>query len=150
MENKVKNVKREKKEKGFDKQILLKRAEKQFLKSEYLNALRIYSLILNDYPQTKDAKVGVFLSDIGLDSDEDAQALFDYYQVLKDTDEDADSLINELLDAFYATRFIVQDSLVNFFNDMDVDNGITYSDFLNLIEAKGSFKKAFEDTMFSN
>jgi len=72
----------------INKQVLLKRAEEQFLKSDYNNALKIYSLILSDDPQLKDAKIGVFLSDMGMESDEDAQALFDYYQAIKNTNED--------------------------------------------------------------
>ncbi|HFC03898.1 MAG TPA: hypothetical protein ENJ74_03390, partial [Nitratifractor salsuginis] len=58
-----------------NKRVLLQRAEEQFLKRDYNNALKIYSLLLRDYPQLKDARIGVFLSDMGLESDEDAQAL---------------------------------------------------------------------------
>ncbi len=133
----------------INKQVLLKRAEEQFLKSDYNNALKIYSLILSDDPQLKDAKIGVFLSDMGMESDEDAQALFDYYQAIKNTNEDADKLIDELMQAIYATRIVIQEKLLGTMEEMALEDGIRYSDFLRLVEEKGSFKEAFEDIMFS-
>jgi tetratricopeptide (TPR) repeat protein len=132
-----------------NKQVLLQRAEEQFLKSDYDNALKIYSILLQDHPQLKDAKIGVFLSDMGMESDEDAQALFDYYQAIKDSNEDADKLIDELMQAIYATRVVIQEKLLGTLEEVALEEGIRYSDFISLIEEKGSFKEAFEDIMFS-
>ena len=132
-----------------NKYTLLKRAEEQFLKSNYIDALKIYSLILKDYPQLKDAKIGVFLSDMGLESDEDAQALFDYYQILKNTRENPESVIDELIQAIYSTRFVVEETFRDILDDLEAQEGISYEDFLKLVESKGDFKKALEDTMFS-
>jgi tetratricopeptide (TPR) repeat protein len=132
-----------------NKQALLQRAEEQFLKSDYDNALKIYSLLLRDYPQLKDARIGVFLSDMGMESDEDAQALFDYYQAIKETNEDADKLIDELMQAISATRVVIQEKLLGTLEEAALEEGIRYSDFVTLIEEKGSFKEAFEDIMFS-
>ena len=53
---------------------LLRRAEEQFLRKDYDSALKIYGLILNDHPKLKEAKVGAYLSDIGMENDEEAQA----------------------------------------------------------------------------
>ena len=131
------------------KRVLLKRAEEQFLKKDYDNALKIYSLLLKDYPQLKDAKVGAFLSDMGLDSDEEAQALFSYYQMIKDLNEDADMIIDELMQAIYSTRVIVQNVLLDSIEQMSETDGISYGDFLDLVEDKGSFRETFEDMMFS-
>ncbi len=132
-----------------NKQTLLKRAEEQFLKSNYIDALKIYSLILKDYPHLKDAKIGVYLSDMGLESDEDAQALFDYYQILKNTRENPESVIDELIQAIYNTRFMVEETFRDILEDIESSEGISYEDFLKLVESKGDFKKALEDTMFS-
>jgi hypothetical protein len=141
----------EKKKRGImsNKRVLLQRAEEQFLNHEYDNALKIYSLLLRDYPQMKDARIGVFLSDMGLESDEDAQALFDYYQAIKDSSEDAERIIDELMQTIYATRVVIQEQLLGSLEEAEIEDGIRYSDFVELIAEKGSFKEAFEDIMFS-
>jgi hypothetical protein len=132
------------------KRVLLKRAEEQFLKKEYDSALKIYSLLLRDYPKMKDAKIGVYLSDMGMESDEDAQALFDYYQVIKDSNEDADRIIDELLQTIYATRIVIQKAFEDSIEEeMETEDGIRYRDFVAMVESKGSFREAFEDIMFS-
>lgn len=134
----------------INKNILLQRAEGQFLNKDYTNALKIYGLILKDYPQLKDAKVGACLSDMGFDLDDDAQALFDYYQAIKDSNDDADEIIDELSQTIYATRIIVQEQLDEVVESQyEYQNGISYEDFVALIEDKGNFSEAFENIMFS-
>jgi len=131
------------------KNILLQRAEDQFLNKDYTNALKIYGLLLKDYPQLKDAKVGAYLSDMGFDLGDDAQALFDYYQVIKDSSEDAEEIIDALSQTIYATRFIVQDQLTDATqNKTEIQDGISYEDFKQLVQEKG-FREAFENIMFS-
>jgi hypothetical protein len=133
-----------------NKNILLQRAEDQFLNKDYHNALKIYGLLLKDYPQLKDAKVGAYLSDMGFDLEEDAQALFDYYQAIKDSSEDAEEIIDELSQTIYATRIIVQEQVAGALQEqIEYQDGISYSDFVVLIEEKGDFREAFEDIMFS-
>ncbi len=132
------------------KGILLERAEEQFLKRDYNNALKIYSLILRDYPQLKDARIGVFLSDMGLESDEDAQALFDYYQAIKEDNVDAEKIIDELMQTIYATRVVIQEEIIGSLQEeLDSEEGIYYKDFIKLVDEKNSFREAFEDIMFS-
>lgn len=132
------------------KNILLQRAEEQFLNKEYSNALKIYGLLLKDYPQLKDAKVGAYLSDMGLDLEEDAQALFDYYQAIKNSSDDAEEIIDELSQTIYATRIIVQEQVAGVLQEqVEYQDGISYSDFIALIREKGDFREAFEDIMFS-
>ncbi len=132
------------------KNILLQRAEEQFLNKEYSNALKIYGLLLKDYPQLKDAKVGAYLSDMGLDLEEDAQALFDYYQAIKNSSDDAEEIIDELSQTIYATRVIVQEQVAGVLQEqVAYQDGISYSDFIALIREKDDFREAFEDIMFS-
>ncbi len=131
------------------KNVLLKRAEEQFLRREYDNAMKIYSLLLREDPQMKDARIGVFLSDMGLESDEDAQALFDYYQAIKNSNENAEEIIDQLMQTIYATRVVIQEQLFGSIEEEQLEDGIRYSDFVQLVEEKGSFKEAFEDIMFS-
>jgi hypothetical protein len=132
-----------------NKQVLLQRAEDQFLRKDYTNALKIYGLILRDHPKLKEAKVGAYLSDMGLDNDEDAQALFDYYQVIKRSSTDADRVINDLMQAIHSTRVVIQQTFGETQDESIYEEGISYADFVHLIDLKGDFRQAFEDIMFS-
>ncbi len=132
-----------------NKQILLQRAEDQFLRKDYSSALKIYGLLLKDNPKLKEARVGAYLSDMGLDNDEDAQALFEYYQVIKRSSNDADQVINDLMQAIHSTRVIIQQAFGKGGKEAAYAEGVSYGDFVQLIADKGSFKAAFEDIMFS-
>ena len=130
--------------------LLLQRAEGEFLKGNYKNALRSYGLLLKDYPALDEAKIGVYLSDLGVESEEEAQALFDYYQVIKSEKENAVDIIDGLIDSLDTSKQYIHELLLNPVQEqIDYGDGIRYSDFLILIESRGSFKKAFEDIMFS-
>jgi len=131
-------------------EILLQRAEKEFLQAEYQQALRLYGLILKDYPNLDDAKVGVYLSDLGIESSDEAQALFDYYLVIRLEKENTVDIIKDLIYSLDSTKKELSELLTDPFDEqMEYADGIRYSDFLSLIESRGSFKKAFEDIMFS-
>jgi len=77
--------------------VLLGRAEVQFLEGEFENALRSYGLILANFPTLDEARVGVVLSDLAMESAEEAQALFEYYHVIKENKENAVGIIEEFL-----------------------------------------------------
>jgi len=130
--------------------LLLQRAEGEFLKGDYKNALRSYGLILKDYPLLDEAKIGVYLSDLGAESEEEAQALFDYYQMIKTEKENAVDIIDGLIDSLDSSKHNIQELLLNPIQEqIEYGDGIRYSDFLALVESRGSFKKTFEDIMFS-
>ena len=84
--------------------LLLERAEGEFLKGDFRNALRSYGLILKDYPTLDEAKIGVYLSDLGIESEEEAQALFDYYQVIKSEKPNAVDIIDGLIDSLDSSK----------------------------------------------
>ena len=131
-------------------ELLLQRAEKEFLEGDYRMALQTYGLLLKDYPTLDEAKVGVYLSDLGIESDEEAQALFDYYQVIKEERENAVDIIDGLIESLSTTKMQLSELLVDPIQEqVEYGDGIRYSDFLALVESRGSFKKAFEDIMFS-
>ncbi|WP_415407050.1 hypothetical protein ACLHDG_00575 [Sulfurovum sp. CS9] len=130
--------------------LLLQRAEGEFLKGDYKNALRSYGLILKDYPLLDEARIGVYLSDLGAESEEEAQALFDYYQMIKTEKENAVDIIDGLIDSLDSSKHNIQELLLNPIQEqIEYGDGIRYSDFLALVESRGSFKKTFEDIMFS-
>ena len=130
--------------------LLLQRAEHAFLKGDFANALRSYGLILKDYPSLDEAKVGVYLSDLGIESGEEAQALFDYYQVIKSEKENAVDIIDGLLETLDTSKHQLEELLIKPVEEqVEYSDGIRYSDFLELVKSRGSFKQTFEDIMFS-
>jgi len=130
---------------------ILERAENYFYSGEYEEAMRIYGLLLKDFPDLQEARIGAILSDIANENDEEAQALFEYYQVLKnENNEDAEKIIEEMIvsldDALEKISSILDGALLG--KDEYV-NGINYEDFKELVRQRGSFRRAFEDIMFS-
>ena len=126
----------------MNEDLLLERAESAFLKGDYANALRSYGLILKDYPLLDEAKIGVYLSDLGSESEEEAQALFDYYQMIKTEKENAVDIIDGLIDSLDSSKHNIQELLLNPIQEqIEYGDGIRYSDFLALVESRGSFKK---------
>jgi len=130
---------------------ILERAENYFYSGEYDEAMRIYGLLLKDYPDLQEARIGAILSDIANENDEEAQALFEYYQVLKNEDnENAGKIIEDLIvsldDALEKISALLDGALLG--KDEYV-NGISYDDFKELVKQRGSFRRAFEDIMFS-
>ena len=129
---------------------LLQRAEGEFVKGDFFKALREYGLILKDYPSLDEAKVGVYLSDLGVESEEEAKALFDYYQVIKNEKTNAVEIIDGLIRSLDSSKLQIQELLLDPLEEqVEYGEGIRYSDFLALVESRGSFKKTFEDIMFS-
>ncbi len=134
----------------INQNLLLQRAEGEFLDGNYRNSLRTYGLLLKDYPTLDEAKIGVYLSDLGFDSEEEAQALFDYYQVIKTEKDDAVDIIDNLISSLNTSKVEIQKLLLNPLEEqIEYGEGIRYTDFLLLIESRGGFREAFEDIMFS-
>lgn len=129
----------------------LKDAEEFFTRREYTKAMNKYSKLLNKYPTLQDARVGAILSDMASESESEAQALFDYYTVVKKESPDtASEVIENLIKSFDGNM----EELSNMFNSLmnnkveDLD-GISYEDFKLIVENEGDFQKAFENVMFS-
>ncbi|MEJ2437388.1 MAG: hypothetical protein P8Y43_07980 [Sulfurovaceae bacterium] len=129
---------------------LLKKAEDEFLNGDYKSALQTYGRVLEKNPKLDEAKVGIYLSDIGTENEEEAQSLFDYYQAIKNKEPEAAQIVHEIIDSIDVTK----NTLSELMNEQlkyqaEYEDGILYSDFKELIKNRGSFKSAFEDIMFS-
>ncbi len=129
---------------------LLKKAEDEFLNGDYKSALQTYGRVLEKNPKLDEAKVGIYLSDIGTENEEEAQSLFDYYQAIKNKEPEAAQIVHEIIDSIDVTK----NTLSELMNEQlkyqaEYEDGILYSDFKELIENRGGFKSAFEDIMFS-
>jgi tetratricopeptide (TPR) repeat protein len=129
---------------------LLNQAETKFLVGEFDEALRNYGLVLNENPTLKEARIGAFLSDLGNDNADEAHALFDYYQVMKSENKDADKIIDDLIQNIDSSKNKLYEILLKPIEEQaNFEDGIRYNEFLRLIEDRGNFKRAFEDVMFS-
>ena len=134
----------------ISQEILLQRAEKEFLEGKFESALRSYGLILKDYPALDEAKVGAYLSDLGEESAEEAQALCDYYQMIKSEKKNAVEIIHSLIDSLDTAKESIYELLeAPMEEQVEYGDGIRYSDFLALVKSRGNFKETFEDIMFS-
>jgi tetratricopeptide (TPR) repeat protein len=128
---------------------LLTRAEEQFSLGKYESALTTYGLLLKEYPTHGDAKIGAFLCDIGMESGEEAQALYDYYQIIKKEQDDAGEVMTNLISTLDNTKDQIGQLLSPVEERVDYQDGIGYKDFLAFVESRGDFNRAFEDVMFS-
>lgn len=130
---------------------ILSQAKDSFSKAEFDVALEKFATVLQNYPNSKEAYNGVILSEMAMSGEGGAEALFDYYEILKEEDsEQADVIMADLLSNMDGTL----DSLGEIFAEpikdrLELEDGILYSDFKKLIEQGSSFKETFENIMFS-
>lgn len=119
-----------------------------FYKKDYSLALFYFSLALQEDPKSADARLGAILTDMASEKEIEAEALFEYYLLSKENGEenieDIINLVDSSVESIYS--FIEKKELQY---AIDEENGIEYEDFKELIKQRGSFKKAFEDIMFS-
>ena len=130
----------------------LSKAKENFSSQNYEEAMRQFALVLQTYPNSKEAYNGVILSEMAISGESGAEALFDYYEVLKDENSDeADSIMNDLLksmdDSMAKLSEIFTDPLLN---KLELEDGILYDDFKNILQNGGEFKETFENIMFSS
>jgi hypothetical protein len=129
---------------------LLSRAEEQFSLGEYNNAMTTYGLLLKEQPTHIDAKIGAFLCDIGMENGEEAQALYDYYQIIKKEQDNASETMIDLIATLDSTKDQIGQLLSPIVEDkIEYQDGISYKDFLVFVDNRGNFSRAFEDVMFS-
>ncbi len=128
------------------------KAENYFYKGEYTKALQSFSLVLMHFPDDKESQIGAILTDMANENEDKAHAIFEYYQITKQIEEEnAEEIIESLIDSVdfnieLLNQFINDDDMLKNFED---DNSINYSDFLKHIQKRGNFKIAYEDIMFS-
>ena len=129
----------------------LSQAKDSFSQADYKQALEKFAYVLQNYPNSKEAYNGAILSEMAMSGEGGAEALFDYYEVLKEEDQEAaDSIMNEILQNMDGTV----DKLSELFADpltqrVELEDGILYQDFKNLLDSGESFKDTFENIMFS-
>jgi tetratricopeptide (TPR) repeat protein len=135
----------------ISKHRILTQANESFSKADFKSALEKFATVLQNFPNSKEAYNGVILSEMAMSGESGAEALFDYYEILKESDkEQADNIMSEILASMDGTL----DKLGEIFSEplrqrLEYEDGIMYSDFKELLENGASFKETFENIMFS-
>ncbi len=134
------------------KKKLKQKAEEYFYNGEYQKALQNFSLALMDSPYDEELQIYAILSDMANENEEKAQAIFEYYQITKEIEEEtAGELIRNLIDSMDFDVDILNKLLENGYlsTEEQYENSINYDDFIQLVQDRGSFKRAYEDIIFS-
>ena len=137
---------------SISKYKILSEAKKYFSQSDYKKALEKFAAVLQNYPNSKEAYNGVILSEMALSGEGGAEALFDYYEVLKSEDrESADEIMSEILENMDGTLEQLSEVLTEpLKNRLEAEDGILYEDFKQIRKANdGDFKRVFDNIMFS-
>ncbi len=130
---------------------VLEEAHGYFANQEYDIAIFLYSQVLSCEPHNTEYKIYPILCDIGSENSEKAQALFEYFTIQKELNQDnALESIKEAISAYDGNNEL----MMKIFKDFSIQtieslDAIDYSDFLNLVDSRGSFREAYEDIMFS-
>jgi len=130
---------------SISKYKILSEAKKYFSQSDYKKALEKFATVLQNYPNSKEAYNGVILSEMALSGEGGAEALFDYYEILKsENKESADEIMSEILENMDGTLEELSEILTQpLKNRLEAEDGILYEDFKQVLAAnEGDFKKA--------
>jgi len=126
-------------------------ANESFSKSEFEQALRSYAIVLKDYPASKEAYNGAILAEMAMSGEGGAEALFDYYAVLREDDaEQADVILSEILETMDGTLEQLGEIISQPLKErLEFEDGIMYSEFKEIVDDDGDFRRIFENIMFS-
>ncbi len=129
----------------------LSQAKDSFTQADYKNALEKFAFVLENYPNSKEAYNGVILSEMAMSGEGGAEALFDYYEILKEEDQDAaDVIMGDILQSMDGTIERLGEIFAEPLRDrIDLEDGILYQDFKALLNSGENFKDTFENIMFS-
>jgi len=129
----------------------LTKANELFSKSDYEKALQEFATVLQDFPNSKEAYNGVILSEMAMSGESGAEALFDYYEILKESDkEEADKIMSEILQSMDGTLDKLGEIFASPLRErLEFEDGILYQDFRDILKSGASFRETFENIMFS-
>ena len=130
---------------------ILSQAKESFSKADFKHALEQFAQVLQNYPNSKEAYNGVILSEMAMSGEGGAEALFDYYEILKEDDkEQADFIMEEILQNMDGSLEKLSEVFAEPLRDrLELEDGILYQDFKAIIDEGESFKETFENIMFS-
>ena len=129
----------------------LTEAKDSFSKADYKHALDQFASVLQNYPNSKEAYNCVILSEMAMSGEGGAEALFDYYEILREDDkEQADAIMGDILQNMDGTLEKLSEVFAEPLRDrLELEDGILYQDFKTILDSGASFKDTFENIMFS-
>lgn len=129
----------------------LSKAKDSFSKSNYKDALDKFAQVLQNFPNSKEAYNGVILSEMAMSGEGGAEALFDYYEVLKEEDkESADIILDDILQNLDGALDKLSEILSDPISEkLLYEDGIVYDDFKAIVQSRNNFRETFENIMFS-
>ena len=130
---------------------LLKQAHSYFSAKQYDKALFLYSQVASHTPHNKEYQIYCLLCDLGYESDAKAQSLFDQFSIRKgDNLDEAVKYVQNFITAYDGDNEKMMDILKDISHtSVESLNAIEYKDFIELVNTRGSFAKAYQDIMFS-
>ena len=121
---------------SISKHKTLSQAKDSFSKSDYKNALEKFAIVLQSFPNSKEAYNGVILSEMAMSGEGGAEALFDYYEILKEEDkEEADIIMGDILQNMDGSLEKLSEVFAEPLRDrLEFEDGILYKDFKAIID----------------
>ncbi len=114
-----------------------------FLNKNYDNAIFHFSLALKEDSDNAELQTYLNLANLAKVNEKEAMMLFGFYRQNLTFEEEGFKENMEHTEEDYEQELIDEEMFIQ------EQNGISYDDFLTLVEQRGSFKRAFEDIMFS-
>ncbi len=126
-------------------------ANNSFMQRDFKKALLNYSLALKDMPEDKEAKIGAILADLAFEKEDEAVALFEYYEVSKAIGtEDAEEAIERIIEKFDTENDPLEDLLAAIEERVSsYEDGIMFEEFIAHVNSREDIRTALEDLMFS-
>ncbi len=127
-------------------------ANSSFMQRDFKKALLNYSLALKEFPEDKEAKIGALLADLAFEKEDEAIALFEYYEVTKAVGtENAEETIERIIENYDSEN----DPLYDFLSGLEerfvnIEEGILFDEFIAHVNSREDLKTAMEDLMFSS
>ena len=136
---------------SISKYKILSQAKDSFSQANYKTALEKFAMVLQSFPNSKEAYNCVILSEMAMSGEGGAEALFDYYEILKDEDkESADKIMSDILENIDGNLEKLSEVFAKPLRDRaELEDGILYKDFKDIVDNGESFKETFENVMFS-
>lgn len=129
-----------------------KRGYELFAAKQYDKAFELFSYTLSLEPNNLESTIGVLLSDMAQDFEEQAVGLFEYYQILQTQEVSKTRVREQVIKAIKnfdnSTSKIFE--MMKQFDTLHAEsiNGILFEDFKHLLRER-DFKEVFEDLIFS-
>ena len=129
----------------------LSKAKESFSQEKFEEAMNQFGQVLENFPNSKEAYNGVILSEMAMSGEGGAEALFDYYEILKEEDkESADIIMGDILHNMDGSLEKLSEIFAQPLRDrLEYEDGILYEDFKAIINEGESFRVTFENIMFS-